>query len=75
MFNPYKALAMIHSLNSTREALIVSFEDNNHCRAIFGNKLCSAIYNPFSGLFYVDDLYGVLEEWKEENHKQEGQRI
>ena len=33
---------MIHSLNSKRDVLILSFEDINHCRAVFGNKLFTA---------------------------------
>lgn len=58
---PYKALAMVHSLQEKREVLIVSFTDNNNCQAVFEKKLCSAIYNPFAGCFYVDDIYGVIE--------------
>ena len=52
MQNPFQAQAMIHSLNSKRDVLILSFEDINHCRAVFGNKLCTAVYNPYAGLFY-----------------------
>lgn len=58
---PYKTPAMVHSLQEKREVLIVSFTDNNNCQAIFENKLCTAIYNPFAGCFYVDDVYGVIE--------------
>lgn len=36
MQTPFHAQAMIHSLNSKRDVLILS------------NKLCSAVYNPFS---------------------------
>ena len=43
MQNPFQAQAMIHSLNSKRDVLILSFEDINHCRAVFGNKLCTAV--------------------------------
>lgn len=60
-FQPYKALAMVHSLQEKREVLIVSFTDNNNCQAVFENKFCTAIYNPFVGCFYVDDVYGVIE--------------
>lgn len=67
MQNPFQEQAMIHSLNSKRDVLILSFEDINHCRAVFGNKLCTAVYNPYAGLFYVDDVYGVIEEWDSEN--------
>ena len=41
---------------------------------MFGNKLCSAVYNPYTGMFYVDDIYGVIEEWNNENQKQEGEK-
>ena len=30
------------------------------------HKLCTAIFNPFSGYYYVDDIYGVIEESKKE---------
>lgn len=63
---PFKTAAMIHSLQEKREVLVVHYKDNNHCRAVYGNKLCTAVYNPFAGCFYVDDLYGVIAEWTEE---------
>lgn len=71
MQKPFQTQAMIHSLNGKRDVLILSFENNNNCRAVFGNKLCSAVYNPYVGMFYVDDIYGVIEEWNNENQKQE----
>ena len=40
--------------------------DNNHCLARYDGKLCTAIFNPFSGYYYVDDVYGVLEESEKE---------
>lgn len=74
MQKPFQAQAMIHSLNSKRDVLILSFEDVNHCRAVFGSKLCTAVYNPYAGLFYVDDVYGVIEEWDSESQKQEDEK-
>ena len=71
MKKPFPEQAMIHYLNSKRDVLILSFEDINHCQAVFGNKLCSAVYNPYVGIFFVDDVYGVIEEWNSENQKQE----
>ena len=32
----------------------------------YDGKLCTAIFNPFSGYYYVDDIYGVIEESKKE---------
>ncbi len=63
-----KVMAYIHGLkvvgetwadekNVQGEAIIVS-ED----RAIYNNKLCVATYNPFAGMWYVDDKYGVVKE-------------
>lgn len=63
---PFIAEAMIHSLGEKRQAMIVLHENNNHCQVVFNQKLCMAIYNPFTGLYYADDLYGVIESWNEE---------
>lgn len=63
---PFTAEAMIHSLGEKRKALIVLQEDNNHCQAVYNQQLCTAVYNPFSGLHYVDDKYGVIKAWNEE---------
>ena len=60
-FEPVKVEAMINSLQQKREVFIVKYDDANHVKAIYGNKLCMAVYNGFVGLFYVDDLYGVVD--------------
>lgn len=65
-FKPFTTKALIHSLGETRKELIVLHEDNNHCQAVYNHQLCTAIYNPFTGLYYVDDKYGVIESWNEE---------
>lgn len=54
--------AMVHSLKGLAEVEIVEHKDNNHCLARYNCKLCTAIFNPFSGYYYVDDLFGVVEE-------------
>ena len=41
------------------------YDSPNRVKAVYGNKLCTAIYNTFTGLFYVDDVYGVLETLEE----------
>ncbi len=56
----FKTKAMVHSLKDLAEVEIVKHEDNNHVTAIYGSKLCTAIYNVFTGLYYVDDVYGVI---------------
>ena len=54
--------AMVHSLKGLAEVEIVEHKDNNHCLARYDGKLCTAIFNPFSGYYYVDDVFGVIEE-------------
>jgi len=58
----YKTKAMIHSLKSTDEVIILHETSNNDVVAEYKGIRCKAIYNPFSGLFYVDDLYGELPD-------------
>lgn len=68
-FEPVKVEAMIHSLREKREVFIVLYDDPNRVKAVYDNKLCTAIYNTFTGLFYVDDVYGVLDTLKETSEK------
>ena len=60
-FEPVKVEAMINSLSQKREVFIVLYEDANTVKAVYKNKLCTAIYNTYTGLFYVDDIYGVVD--------------
>ncbi len=60
-FEPVKVEAMINSLSEKREVFIVLYEDANTVKAVYSNKLCTAIYNTYTGLFYVDDIYGVVD--------------
>ena len=55
---------IVHSLRDLAMVEIVEHKDNNHCQARYDGKLCTAIFNPFSGYYYVDDIYGVIEEDK-----------
>ncbi len=54
--------AMIHSLGSQDEAVILHEKGNNDVTADYKGIRCTAIFNPFSGMYYVDDLYGVLAD-------------
>lgn len=58
--------AMIHSKksseNQTDTVLIIQYKDNNNVIAEYKGHRYTAIYNPFVGLFYVDDIYGKIEE-------------
>jgi len=59
--------AMVHSLNDLAEVVIVEHTDNNQCLARYNGKLCTAIFNPFSGYYYVDDIFGVIEREYSDN--------
>ena len=61
-----KTEAIVHSLRDLAMVEIVEHTDNNNCLARYDSKLCTAIFNPFSGYYYVDDIYGVIEESKKE---------
>lgn len=57
-----KVQAMIHSLEDLDEAVILSYVDNNNVIAEYKGVKCTAIYNPYVCLFYVDDIYGIIKE-------------
>lgn len=42
------------------EVEIVSNKGNNEYVVKYNNKLCTAIFNPFACMYYVDDIYGVI---------------
>ena len=62
--------AIIHSLNgNTDNAIILSHKDNNHCFAEYKGEVCTAIWNPFSGYYYIDDINGkVAKNTTEKQH-------
>lgn len=60
MNNTFKTQAMVHSLNAQAEVTILEYKDNNNVIAEYNGKKCTAILNPFNGLYYVDDKYGVI---------------
>lgn len=58
-----KARAMIHSLGQPAEVEIVLEQGNNNkVIAKYNGTYCTAIYNIFVGMYYVDDIYGVLND-------------
>ena len=69
-FEPVKVEAMINSLSEKREVFIVFYDDANNVKAVYNNKLCTAIHNTYNGLFYVDDVYGVLDTLEVKNNEQ-----
>ena len=58
----FKTLAMVHSLNDLAEVTILEERSSNDVIAEYQGVRCTAIFNPFVGRYYVDDLYGVLEK-------------
>ena len=53
----------IHSLGGElREATIVEKVGDNKYIADYNGVKCSAIFNPFVGEFYVDDIYGIIQD-------------
>ena len=58
----FTAKAMIHSLKKEDEVIILHEKGINDVIAEYKGKRYTAIYNPFAGLFYVDDIYGILPE-------------
>lgn len=61
MYNlPLKINAMVHSLESTDEVTIIEKTGDNQYIAEYRGTKCTAIFNPFTCLFYVDDVYGIL---------------
>jgi hypothetical protein len=65
-----KCKCYIHSLKDgdgkpqLAEAAILEKTGDNAYTAEYNGIRCTAIFNPFVGHFYVDDIYGVLPEEK-----------
>ena len=57
-----KVLAMVHSLKDKAEVTIIRENGNNNVIAEYNGKTCTAVFNPFVGMYYVDDIYGVIED-------------
>lgn len=53
--------AMIYSSEEQAEVTILHHKNNNDVIAEYNGIRCTAVYNPFTGLFYVDDIFGVLK--------------
>ena len=69
-----KVQAYIHSLKDREhdrsvlgEAEIIRKIEDNLYLAEYNGVRCTAIYNPFVGRYYVDDLYGLHIDNSERN--------
>jgi hypothetical protein len=58
----FKTKAMIHSMKAQDEVTILHEDGCNDVIAEYKEKRCTAIFNPFVGLYYVDDVYGILPD-------------
>jgi hypothetical protein len=58
----FKIKAQVHSLQAQDEVTILHENGPNDVIAEYKGKRCTAIYNIFVGLYYVDDIYGVLAD-------------
>lgn len=65
----YEAEAFIHSMKQqdgtqhTDTVEIVQHRSNNDIVARYKGQYYSAVFNPFSGRYYVDDTYGHLPDY------------
>lgn len=50
--------AMIHSLNGLDTVTIIKYNSDNDVIVEYNGHRYNAIYNVFTGLYYVDNLYG-----------------
>lgn len=60
LFKSFKTQAMCNSIQGLKEVIILNKVGDNQYHALVGDLLCTAIFNPFVGLYYVDDVYGVV---------------
>ena len=58
----FQVKAMVHSLNALDTVTILSENGCNDVTAEYNGQKCTAIYNVFNGLYYVDDIYGLIKE-------------
>lgn len=56
----FKTQAMVHSIGDVKEVEIIEKRGDNDCLVKVDDVICTAIFNPFVGLYYVDDVYGVV---------------
>jgi len=58
-----KVIAMVHSKEQREEVeLLEKIGDNNYLVKTNDGVKCTAIFNPFVGIYYADDIYGVIEK-------------
>jgi hypothetical protein len=58
----FKTEAFVHSLKAKAEVTVLHENGNNDVVAEYDGKRCTAIYNVFVGLYYVDNIHGILTD-------------
>ena len=57
-----KVMAAIHSLGGkVKEVELIEKRGDNEYIVEYDGVKCTAIFNPFVGIYYADDKYGRLE--------------
>lgn len=69
--DPHSVKAMVHSKKTVEEVTLIEtgvkpYSNDYVCITKDGVK-CTAIYNCFTGLYYADDLYGVIEDYRKDH--------
>lgn len=59
---PFETRAMVHSLNGMAKVTIIHFNNNNSVVAQYKGNYYSAVFNPYTWMFYVDDVYGNIQK-------------
>lgn len=55
--------AMVHSIGAPVNGVeIIAESGNNKVLARYNGVYCTAVFNPFVCMYYVDDVYGILTE-------------
>lgn len=55
----------IHSLNGEIRLIeILKKLDKNNYMVKYNNQYCTAIYNGYTDSYYVDDIYGIINNYK-----------
>lgn len=57
-----KVKAMVHSKKTTEEVTLLKRRPQDYVVMTKDGVKCTAIFNVFTGLYYADDLYGVIKE-------------
>jgi len=58
----FRIKAQVHSLNDRDDVIILHENGCNEVVAEYRGKRCTAVFNPFVAMYYVDDICGVLSD-------------